>query len=60
MTGDDRPALNQEEIEITPEMVEAGELAMVDVLYEPLPEKLGQELVIQVYRAMTRASLRSA
>lgn len=61
MTVDDRPVLNQEEIEITPQMIEAGEAALFfavspeDVRYlEP------SDLVRAIYESMAVRSSSAA
>lgn len=52
MIGDDRPALETEEIDVTPEMVEAGEgefgLFMEERDWPP------EEVVTRIYLAMAR------
>lgn len=52
---DDRPAHEEDEIEVTPEMIEAGALAYTD--YDPRFEGI-EDVAIRVYIAMTRVNRR--
>jgi hypothetical protein len=48
----DRPALNVEEIEVTPEMIEAGRDIIASVVVDEWDHRLDGEIVKRVFVAM--------
>ncbi|TPM37040.1 hypothetical protein [Mesorhizobium sp. B2-3-2] len=50
----------ENEIEITPEMVDGGELALLELIDPPLPPRLAREVAVRVYVAMRLRSPRGA